>query len=57
MELSEIGNLLAGFVGGSGFGSIAMAFFAYKTGLKNKEKSKFDLLDERLTEIERRLGL
>lgn len=57
MELSEIGNLLAGFVGGSGFGSIAMAFFAYKTGVKNKQKSKLEIIEERLIEIERRLGL
>lgn len=57
MELSELGNMLMGFIGGSGFGSIAMAFFAYKTGIKSKQKSKLELIEERLAQIESRIGL
>ena len=57
MELSELGNLLMGFIGGSGFGAITMAFLAYKTGIKTKQKTKLDMIEERLAAIEHRIGL
>lgn len=52
MELSEFGYCIISFIGGSGFGMMAMGYIAYTTGLKTKQKTRLDIVEERLIEIE-----
>lgn len=57
MELSEFGYVAFGFCAGMAWGSLLTFYVFYSKGKQNKSKTQVNRIEERLTELEKRVKI